>query len=65
MRLTRPVIAFIKKNIDFLRKGRLSSHEMLENNVKYRITMISSYYFIELLVVAQKERVIGNETYKA
>ena len=38
---------------------------MLENNVKYRITMKSNYYFIELLVVAQKERVIGNETFKA
>ena len=36
---------------------------MLENNVKYRITMKTSYYFIELLVVAQKLRVIGNETY--
>ena len=28
--------------------------KMFENNVKYRITMKSSYYFIELLVVAQK-----------
>ena len=28
--------------------------KMLENNVKFGITMKSSYYFIELPVVAQK-----------
>ena len=50
-------------NIDLLQKGRLSSHEMLENNIKYRITMKTSYHIIGLLLVFQKERVIGNETY--
>ena len=36
---------------------------MLENNVKYRITMKTSYYFTEFLVIAQKLCVIGNETF--
>ena len=36
---------------------------MLENDVKYRITMITSYHIIGLLLVFKKKRVIGNETY--
>ena len=38
----------------FSQKGRLKSHEMLENNVKYRITMKTSYHIIGLLLVFQK-----------
>ena len=36
---------------------------MLENNIKYRITMKASYHIIVLLLVFQKLRVIGNETF--
>ena len=47
----------------FSKRVDLIHMKFLENNVKYRITMKSSNYFIELPVVAQKKRVIGNETY--
>ena len=65
MRPIRPVTEFIKKTLIFSKRVEKCHMKMLENIIKYRITMKSSYYFIELLVVAHKERVIGNETYKA
>ena len=36
---------------------------MLENNIKYRITMITSYHITGLLLVFKKKRVIDNEPY--
>ena len=36
---------------------------MLENDVKYRITMKTMYHIIGLLLVFKEKRAIDNETY--
>ena len=65
MTLTRPKAVFTKKMLIFIKMVHLIHMKMLQINVEYQITMKTRIFFIGILPVFQKKRVICNDIYNA